>query len=439
MKKRTMLFISVVTIILLVTGAVVYSGINGNYGMENALDLTFIAISAGGNHSMAISSDGTLWGWGDNQHGQIGDGTRVRRYNPIRIMDDVIAISAGRVHTMAITTDGSLWAWGSNRDGMIGDGSESANAWDNAMSEWIITDNDRLYPVKIMDDVIAVSAGSRHTAAIRTDGSLWTWGNNFGMALGDGTTINRHSPVKIMDDAVTVSAGTFFTWVIKSDGSAWIFGYSGGHAIPQNSPLRANRGHRNADEVDNAIAVSNGRDNTFIILNDNSLWSWNIHRHDVRPFDDGQITWLDDCLCFYDDPPEGYMHEFPPRFIKIMENTIVVSAGNFHTMVVTDDGDLWAWGRNEEGQLGNGTFTAWDNEEGEIPPSNWVPQAISEPIQIMDNVISVSAGSRHTLAIREDGSLWSWGNNEYGQLGNGITEQSLIPTEIQVYESIVGA
>ena len=110
---------------------------------------------------MAIKSDGSLWAWGANSYGQLGDGTRTSRYTPVRIMENVSYVSAGRRYTMAIRSDGSLWAWGWNLFGQLGDGTTST----------------RVNPVRIMDNVVAVSASDIHTLALRSDGSLWEWGN----------------------------------------------------------------------------------------------------------------------------------------------------------------------------------------------------------------------------------------------------------------------
>ena len=143
-------------------------------------------ISAGVVHTMAIGEDGSLWAWGSNSSGQLGDGTTASRNSPTRIGTDTdwVAVSAGAAHTMAIRQDGSLWAWGWNGYGQLGDG----------------TTTNRHSPTRIgtATDWAAVSAGDdAHTMAIREDGSLWAWGWNGNGQLGDGTTTSRHSPVRI--------------------------------------------------------------------------------------------------------------------------------------------------------------------------------------------------------------------------------------------------
>ena len=143
------------------------------------------AISAGHAHSVALKTDGSLWAWGNNSSGGLGDGTNIQRGTPVQIgaNKDWLAISAGDVHSVALKTDGSLWAWGYNSNGQLGDG----------------TNTNRNTPVQIgaNKDWLAISAGDIHTIALKSDGSLWAWGNNYYGQLGDGTAGNRNAPVKI--------------------------------------------------------------------------------------------------------------------------------------------------------------------------------------------------------------------------------------------------
>jgi len=312
-----------------------------------------IAVSDGRGHTTAIKATGSLWAWGNNGAGQLGDGTNITRLSPIKVMDDVIAVSAGDVHTMAIRTDDSLWAWGNNDFGRLGDG----------------TITDRYSPVKILGNVIAVSAGNMHTMAIRSDGSLWGWGSNGAGQLGDGTTIDRHSPTKIMDDVIAVSAGSVHTMAIKTDGSLWAWGSNHFNQLG-----------------DGAINIG--------VLGANN-------RH------------------------------YP---IMIMEDVAAVSAGARHTMAIKTDGSLWAWGNYRDGQLGNGQYTPPPPPGVLIHHSPDGPSGgaidVIDPVRIMDGVIAVSAGFWHTIAIRADGSLWAWGNNPVGQLGDNSRDMRPFPVKV---------
>jgi len=335
----------------------------------------FSTISGGSSHTTAITSSGSLWTWGENFTGQLGNGTVAAKYEPTKIMDGAIAVSAGTSHTTAITSDGSLWAWGWNLDGQLGDG----------------TTANRLTPTKIMDGAIAVSAGASHTTAITSDGSLWTWGYNQYGQLGDGTTVNKLTPTKIMDDVIAVSASLGHTTAITSDGSLWAWGWNregllgDGTTVNKLKPTKIMGG---------VIAVSAGYYHTTAITADGSLWTWGSNRYGLLG----------------DDSNEP---KLTPT--KIMNDVVAVSAGYHYTTVITSDGSLWAWGYNQYGQLGIKEV--------------WTIQYKLTPTKIMDNVIAVSASESHVTAIASDGSLWAWGQNG-ARLGDGGTANKRTPVKI---------
>ncbi|MCL2354223.1 MAG: hypothetical protein FWC69_06325, partial [Defluviitaleaceae bacterium] len=211
-----------------------------------------VIMGAGGEaHSAAILADGSLWTWGVNNVGQIGDGTTINRNRPQRIMEDAIFVALGSGFTMAIKSDNSLWGWG-----------------------WLVDGEIVHSPIKIMDDVIYVSAGFRYVMIIKADGSLLGWGRNNVGQLGDGTTIDRHSPIKIMDDVKYVSTGLGYfahTMAIKGDGSLWGWGYNrhgqigDGTTIDRHNPVMISN---------NVVSVSVGVSHTMAIGSNGSLWGW---------------------------------------------------------------------------------------------------------------------------------------------------------------------
>ena len=159
---------------------------------------------------MAVTTDGTLWAWGSNGAGQLGDGTWTGRSSPVQIgtAPNWAAVEAGNADTVAIKTDGTLWAWGDNEFGLVGDGT-----WTGRSS-----------PVQVgtAANWAAVAAGGWHTVAVKTDGTLWAWGDNSAGQLGDGTTIHQGSPVHVGLGHwwVRVSTGNGYTMAVAASSSA---------------------------------------------------------------------------------------------------------------------------------------------------------------------------------------------------------------------------
>ena len=264
-------------------------------------------VALGGNHSAAITKDGSLYIWGWNNYGQLGDGTTTERYTPIKIMDNVASVSLGDYHSAAVTKDGSLYMWGNNSSGQLGDG----------------TTTSRYTPVKIMNNVASVSLGSSHSAAITKDGSLYMWGWNHYGQLGDGTTTSyRYTPVKIMDNVASVSLGGIHSAAITKDGSLYKWG--GGDKT---------RPHRVASNVQ---SVKLGYSHTTVISKDGGLYTWGSNNY-------GQ---LGNGTTINSSNP-----------IKIMNDVVNCAGGGNHTIALKKDGTVYTWGYNNCGQLGDGTTT----------------------------------------------------------------------------------
>ena len=349
------------------------------------------AISAGG-FSAVIKEDGSLWTWGNNYNGQLGDGTTIIKLDPVKVMDDVLYISAGAANGAAIKTDGSLWSWGDNRYGQVGDGERG---------QW----NQRNAPVKIMDGVLSVSVGFNFTMAIKTDGSLWAWGrNNTVGSLGDSTSEDRPSPVKIMDGVSSVSIGDGgHTAVIMTDGSLWTWGWNTlgqlGNGVTDN---RTGVISVPSKIMDGVASVSLGARFTMALKTDGSLWAWGGNS-------DGQLG-------------DGTTEDRHSP-VKIMDGVASFSAGGLHAMAVKTDGSLWGWGRN--------SFKNNDDREGMV--GDGTTEDRHSPVRIMDGVLSVSAGLYHTMAVKTDGSLWTWGSNSFGAIGDGTRGRDnnrLLPVKI---------
>ncbi|MCL2388623.1 MAG: S-layer homology domain-containing protein, partial [Defluviitaleaceae bacterium] len=346
---------------------------------DGRIDGMNTTIAAGVRNSYAIMEDGSLWGWGTNYVGQLGDGTWNNRHDPVRIMENVVTVSAGQSHVLAVTTDGGLWAWGSNTGGQIGDG----------------TTTHRNNPVRIMENVIAVSARQMHSFAITADGVLWAWGTNPNGQLGDGTHTPHRSPVRVMDNVAAVAAGTTHALAITTDGGLWTWGNNNmgqlgdGTTASRPTPVKIK---------ENVVAVAAGHSHSLALTTDGGLWGWGNNAS-------GRVGAERDLS----HPATMVVVNNP---VRVKENVVIVAAGDDHSMAITADGGLWTWGAGTAGQLGGGSSHRW------------------QPERVLENVVAVS-GRSHTLAVSADGVLYAWGNNESGMLGRDSPAQS-IPTPDRV-------
>ncbi len=221
-------------------------------------------------YTMGLKSDGTLWGWGLNSAGQLGDGTTTQRTSPgpSGTDNDWVTVAAGGTHTVAIKYDGSLWAWGSNTLGQLGDG----------------TTTSQTAPVQITRHTdyvwVSVSAGASHSVGLRSDGTLWAWGSNYYGQLGDGTTTNQNVPVQVGTDTTwfAVAAGVSHTIALKSDGTLWAWGSNSAGQLGDGTTTNSNVPiHIGQDKT--WTAVSAGGSHSAAIASDGGVWAWGANNY----------------------------------------------------------------------------------------------------------------------------------------------------------------
>jgi alpha-tubulin suppressor-like RCC1 family protein len=333
-----------------------------------------------------------LWNWGKNQYGQLGDNLALNKSSPIQTVAGGAnwkLVTCGAYTTVAIKTDGTLWTWGQNNWGMLGDN----------------TTVSKPSPVQTITGGTnwqLVDSSHYHVAAIKTDGTLWLWGRNQYGELGintNGSSSHKSSPVQTIASGTNwklVSCAQYYTAAIKTDGTMWLWGYNG----------YGNLGNNNTDGKSSPVQTIAGGTNwkflscggyhTTAIKTDGTLWTWGLNAF-------GQLG------------NNSITHQSSPiQTISSGTNWKQVACGWKFTTAIKTDGTLWSWGHNNNGQLGDGTTgsgTLNNNTNSKSSPVQTVAGGTNWKLVACANYLS-------TTAIKTDGTLWTWGQNDTGQLGD---------------------
>jgi alpha-tubulin suppressor-like RCC1 family protein len=368
--------------------------------------LTDVTSFVTGYRTFAIKADGTLWGWGLNHVGAIGDGTNVDRSTPVKVvgLSGVTSVVSGANATIALKSDGTVWAWGWNWQGDIGDGTKD-------------TKDIRNTPVEIngLNDIIKIGEHNSVTSssfyAIKDDGTLWIWGcsaNNIFDSPHDIFCTNKPSiPTQIngFTDVVDFkSAGNGVVnsyYVLKSDGTVWAWGnnFSGQQGDGTNSNTFLPHGITGTDRdtphqvpgltgVKEIVVESNTGVGVMIMIfalkEDGTVWAWG--ENSSRLLGTGmEISSVDS-----------------PTQVSGLTGIIKISVNTSHSLALKNDGTVWAWGSsNLYGATGVGTGTAMDR----ITPT-------PTPVQLvgLSDIIDIVAGGFSSHALKGDGTVWGWGS-----------------------------
>lgn len=346
-----------------------------------------IAIGAG-RHSAALRNDGTVWAWGANGYGQMGDGTFTeQRFTPIMMpgLTNVASIAVTYLHGAAVKTDGSVWAWGHNGFGQVGDGS--------------VEQRTLAVPTLLTGGITRVAVSNEHSVALGTDGRVRTWGNDSSGQLGRGTRIFASTPANSgLSGIVAISAGGRHSLALRGDGTVLAAGNNDAGAQLGDGTLINRATFGPVKDLAGVVQIAAGFFHSVARKADGSVWAWGSEY-------EGRLG-----VVFPDDN-----RPLVPVHVNTLANIVQVSAGGGHTLAVRSDGTVWAWGENFAGQLGDG-FTA----------------TRTVPVQIagLSGVVEVAAGYDHSLARTADGGVYAWGSNYIGQLGIGSNQNRLTPTRV---------
>ena len=385
------------------------------------LPIPVTQLAAGVSHSVALKADGNVWSWGYTGFGLMGVGSQaVTQGVPARAKNSdgttlagVSGVSAGYLHTAVVKVDGTVWAWGNNQLGALGDGSTAS----------------RGNPVQVKDalgipftNAMQVSAGTYFTLALKNDGTVWAWGWNTNRTLGDGTANTRLNPVPVLapgggafTGAMAVSAGNSHAMALRTDGTVWCWGSdnnvgllgSGVTGITAVTPVRVEVAPGVA--LANVVSIAAGWYHSVAITSNGTAYAWGVNTNGT--LGDGTTT-----------------SRSRPAVVKDLSGNaltgiVAVAAGNRFSMYMKSDGTVWASGINDIGQLGDNTAAAF-----QINP-NLVKTAAGSTFGGVDRI---AATQNHTLIRRTDGTVWAWGGNANGQLGDPSLATRRNPVQVPV-------
>ena len=416
------------------------TGLRGSPGkVPNLVNVT--AIAAGYFHSLALKSDGTVWTWGLNANGQLGDGTTTDRLLAVRVsgLTNVVAIAGGTWHSVAVKSDGTVWAWGDNTYCQLGNGAQGGT---------------QLVPaqVKGLSNIARISTSAFHTLALQSDNSVWAWGLNnagqIGVPVGSIPLISLASKVSGVNSVVSIATSQLSSYAKRSDNTVHAWGGNGygqladGTTNARTSPIVMPNGS-NTDQI------TAGESHVVLMKTDGTVWSSGRNMS-------GQLG-------------IGSLVQAVAPTLTAAPNTLAkVFPGFRHTLAIRNDGTVAAWGDNNSGQLGDGSFdsktmttvtgltsitalavgmnhsialksdgTVWawgQNSSGELGRSTSATPLSLVPLQVpgLSGVVGIASGFNHVLAVKSDGSVWGWGFNGDGQIGDGTSTSREAPTRISI-------
>ena len=348
-------------------------------------------VAGGEYHSLAVTNTGTVYAWGNNAYGQLGNGTTTNSSTPVQVstVTGASAVAAGDVHSAALSGR-TVWTWGNNAYGQLGNGTTTNSST----------------PVQVsgLSGVTEVAAGNYHTLALKSDGTVWDWGLNNAGQLGTGTTTNSSTPVQVsgLSGVIAIAGGGLpgyagHSLALKSDGTVWAWGYGKHGQLGQGS----NSSSLTPVEVSGltgVVAIAANGDDSYALKSDGTLWAWGDNSY-------GQLG----------NTSAGHTSNVPVQVA--ISSVSSIGAGATAAYAVKTDGTVWAWGDNNTGQLGDGAACG---------------KTCTTPVQV-SNLTSptlVTGGYVHALAALPDGTVWAWGSNTYGQLGNGTTQVATTPVQV---------
>lgn len=354
-----------------------------------------LAVCAIGNQyvdTVVIKRDGTVWTWGVNDDGELGNGQWTGSPVPVPVtgLSSTMAIVTPEdgEFTLALDFSGTVWSWGMGWDGQLGRG------------DGLYEDENLPAPVPGLSNVVAMAAGAANCAVVRSDGTVWTWGHGWSGKLGDGFKGDRDYPSMVPDltNVIIIATGSDHVLALAADGTVWAWGYNKqgelgvGNTDNQLFPTRVTG-------LTNVVALAGGDQHSLALLSDGTVRAWGNGAY-------GQLG------------NGGESDSFTPVIVAGLSNIVAVACGGFHNLALDRNGNLFEWGDNSWNQLGN----------------NVQPQA-DTPVQLtsVSNVVAVAAGEYNSTVMTLDGNVYQWG--VYGFYNFSDWRQRASPFGYNLYDS----
>lgn len=387
----------------------------GEQDSESGFLANVTAVAAGGEHSLALLENGTVYMWGRAASGSSSDGSPklLRTGGPESdALTNVTAVAAGFGHSLALVEDGTVYGWGDGARGQLGHG-----AFDDSTVPLAVVSGEQSSSTGLLKNVEAIGAGDVHSFAVLGDGTLLMWGAGSNGRLGNGGTSDQASPVHVtgLAGAVTVTAGQAHSLAVLDDGTV--------HAWGSDANGRLGDGDENRDDQDtpvhvadlpSVVAVAAGNAHSVAVTEESIIFTWGSNANGRLGLGEADLP----------NVPMRVLGGDQVGLDPYLQGIVAIEAGTSHSLALVDNGTVLAWGAGGSGRLGTGTMA------DEPAPAWVVTGAQGSESGLLEDVQAISAGAAHSLALLEDGTVYAWGSGGSGRLGDGSSNTRLTPVQV---------